>query len=58
MKHLSEVKAEGCRDIQVRVNVVDIVKTPKEREGVIDPMPIVKGKVHEQEPNHHFEGCP
>ena len=47
-RDLSEVKSESSRDIQLRINMVNIVKPPKKRNPMVSNVPIVKGEVHEQ----------
>src|SRR5712692_8716376 len=47
-RHFAKVKPEAGGNIEVGVDMVDVVKAPEERETVIDDMPVVKGKVHEE----------
>src|SRR5215510_3927096 len=47
-KDFTEVKAECRRYVQITVNMMDVVKTPEERDFVIGAMPIVKAEIHEE----------
>jgi len=47
-RDLAKVKSESSRDIQLRINMVNIVKTPKKRNSMVGNVPIVKGEIHEQ----------
>lgn len=47
-EHLAEMKSCGGAYVHIEVGVMDVVKTPEERQHVIDPMPPPIGIVHEQ----------
>ncbi|HSZ76428.1 MAG TPA: hypothetical protein VK775_03465 [Chthoniobacterales bacterium] len=45
---LTEMKAEGGGNIQVRVDMMDIVKTPEKWHPVVSQVPVVERQVHQQ----------
>src|SRR5260370_7284450 len=47
-KHFAEMKSRGGANIKIEVSMVDIVKSPEERDHVIDPMPPPIRVIHEQ----------
>src|SRR5260370_12636254 len=59
-KHLAKMKARGRADVEVEVGMMDVVKSPEERDHMIDPMPppidIVHEKIHGYDGNqsHRF----
>ena len=47
-KHFAKMKARGRAYIEIQIGMVDIVKSPEEREHMIGPMPPPVGIIHEQ----------
>jgi hypothetical protein len=49
---LTEMEAEGGGNIQVRVDMMDIVKAPEKWHPVVSQVPIVEREVHQQKTQH------
>ena len=47
-RDLTEMEAEGGGNIQVRVDMMDIVKTPEKWHPVVSQVPVVERQVHQQ----------
>ena len=47
------MKAGGGGDVQVGVKMMDPMEPPQQEKTVIDPVPPVEGKVHEDEPQQY-----
>jgi hypothetical protein len=47
-KHLAKMESRGGADIEVEIGVMDIMKSPEERDHVIGPMPPPIGVIHQQ----------
>src|SRR6266850_7970809 len=48
-RHFAKVKPETGGGVEIRIDVVDVVKAPEKRDPVIDDMPVIKSEVHEKE---------
>src|ERR1700747_1732560 len=42
------MEAEGGRDIQIRIDVVDVVKAPEKSHPMVSHVPIVECEIHQQ----------
>ena len=51
-RDLTEMEAEGGGNVQVRVNVVDIVKAPEKWHSMISQVPVVEREIHQQKAKH------
>src|SRR5438067_1128877 len=49
------MKPQRCGNIQIRINVMHVVKAPKKRDSMISEMPVVKRQIHQQKAHHKFE---
>lgn len=47
-RNLAEVKPECSRDIEVRVDVMHVMKSPEKRHAMVRDMPVIKPQVHEE----------
>src|SRR6266700_7031329 len=50
----SEMEAKAGRDIQIRIGVMHVMKSPKERNTMIGHMPPIKSQIHQQESQNKF----
>jgi hypothetical protein len=49
------MEAERGGDVHIRINVVDVVKTPKQGIFMINLMPVIKGPIKEEEAENQLE---
>src|SRR5207249_3524496 len=54
-RDFTKMKPKAGGNIEVRVDVVDVVKTPEKRHTVIGDVPIVKSKVHEEKAENELK---
>ena len=47
-RDLTEVETEGGGNIQIRVDMMDIVKTPEKWHPVVSQVPVIERQVHQQ----------
>ena len=47
-RDLTEMETEGSGNIQVRIDMMDIVKTPEKWHPVVSQVPVVERQVHQQ----------
>src|ERR1700732_3226668 len=47
-KHFAEMKSRGRADVEVEIGMMDVVKSPKERDHMVNPVPPPIGIIHEQ----------
>ena len=45
-RDLTEMEAEGGGNIQIRIGVMDIVKTPEKRHSMVSQVPIIERQIH------------
>src|ERR1700730_282921 len=56
-RHFAKVKPETGGGIEIRIDVVDVVKAPEKRDTMIDDMPVVKSEVHQKEAERELNRC-
>src|SRR5437879_2986444 len=54
-QHFTEVKPKTRGNVQVRINVVHIVKPPQEGNVVVQQVPVVKARIEQQKTNHYLQ---
>src|SRR5437763_8922994 len=54
-RDLAEVKAEGSRNVQLWIGMMNIMKAPEKRSAMVGKMPVIESEIHQQETERQFQ---
>src|SRR5882672_9243759 len=55
-RHLANVKPKRRRHVEIRIDVMDVMKSPEKRDAVIRHVPPVERQIHQEKCEHELNG--
>ena len=53
-RHFAEMEAKRRGNVEIRIDVMNVMKAPQEADLVIRHVPVIKRKVHQYESDRHL----